>query len=382
MSEEKSLQNERNQLFRDIHQGKKPARVPITAGISVEAALETLGYSLKRELYSPEKVFEAAEEMARRFDSDTLPTMPFTQAAVFRYVDQKFMQPGADGFFQHPNIAPLEYDEYPEFIKDPFEFIVKKIQPRVFGILQEDPELGHVKIKIARDVVASKFVGMGETLVQKYQRANVEAHCALLWAPFDFIADYIRSFSTILVDMKRNPQWVLDACDAVLEYEIRQIKNTPRRGEIPIIGYPLHMPPYMRPAEVEKFWWPSFKKLIIATQEAGFVPSIYCEHNWDPLLYLLNDLPGTVMIGFEASNLKLVAQTVSTRHIFSNGFPSILLKTGTKEQCVDEAKRVIDEIAGGGNYIFATNKPAIRGADFKTENLQAVIECLKEYGKY
>lgn len=382
MTEESSMQKERNQLFIDICNGKRPARVPITAGISVEAALEKLGYSLLRDLYSPAKVYEAAEEMARRFDSDTLPTMPFTQAAVFRYVDQKFMQPGTDGFFQHPNIAPLELEEYPEFIKDPFEFIVEKIQPRVFGILQDEPELGHVKLKIARDVVASKFAGMGQKLVQKYQRANAEAHCALLWAPFDFIADYIRSFSTILLDMKRNPQWVLDACDAVLEYEIRQIKNTPRRGEIPIIGYPLHMPPFMRPAEVEKFWWPSFKKLMIATHEAGFIPSIYCEQNWDAHLDLLNDLPGTVMIGFEASNLKLVAEKVSTRHIFSNGFPSILLKTGTKAQCVDAAKRTIDDLAAGGNYIFATNKPAIRGNDFKTENLQAVIECLKEYGKY
>ncbi|HHX75117.1 MAG TPA: hypothetical protein GX699_09470 [Firmicutes bacterium] len=382
MTEANNLQKERNQLYIDICNKKRPARVPITADISVEAALEKLGYSLLRELYSPEKVYEAAEEMARLFDTDNLPTIPFTQAAVYRYVDQKFMQPGADGFFQHPNIAPMEFDEYPEFIKDPFEFIVNKIQPRVFGILQDDPVLGHVKLKIARDVVASKFAGMRERLVQKYQRADALTPCNMLWAPFDFIADYIRSFSTILVDMKRRPQWVLDACDAVLEYEIRQIKNTPRRGKIPVIAFPLHMPPFMRPAEMEKFWWPSFKKLIIATQEAGFMPSIYCEQNWDNYLDMLNDLPGTLIIGFEASNLKLVAKKVTTRHIFTNGFPSILLKTGTKEECVDAAKRVIDDIAGGGNYIFAINKPAIRGNDFQVENLQAVIECLKEYGKY
>ncbi|NLZ38751.1 MAG: hypothetical protein GX893_04000 [Firmicutes bacterium] len=382
MCAQQTLQEERNQLFLDVHSGKRPARVPISIGITVEAALEKVGYNLLRDLYSPERIYEAAEEMARLFDSDTLPTNPFSQAAVYRYVDQKFMQPGADGFYQHPDIAPLEFDEYPEFIKDPFEFIVRKIQPRVFGILQEDPLLGNIKIKIARDVVASKFAGMGPRLVEKYQRANVIGMCGLLWAPFDFIADYIRSFSTILIDIKRKPQWVLEACEAVLEYEIRQIKNTPKRGAIPCISYPLHMPPFMRPKEVEKFWWPTFKKLIIATQEEGFMPSIFCEQNWDPHLDLLNDLPGTVKLAFEDSDQKLIAEKVTTRHVFSHGFPAIVLKTGTKEECIEEAKRTLDNLAVGGNYIFSASKAAIRGSDFKTENLQAVIEFVKEYGKY
>ncbi|MCR3922010.1 MAG: uroporphyrinogen decarboxylase [Firmicutes bacterium] len=382
MNIDNTLQQERNQLFIDLCSGKQPTRVPITVGVTAEAALEKCGYSLLRELYSAEKIYEAAEEMARLFDSDTIPTGPFSQAAVFRYVDQKFMVPGSDGFFQHPDISPLELEEYPEFIKDPFEFITNKIQPRVFGMLQDDPVFGHVKIKIARDVVASKFAGMGAKLTEKYQRANVLAPGALLWAPYDFIADYIRSFSKISTDIKRKPQWVLDACEAVLEYEIRQIKNTPLRGEIPTIGYPLHMPPFMRPKEVEKFWWPTFKKLIVATQEAGFLPSIFCEANWDAHLDLLNDLPGRVILSFETSDQKLIAQKVSTRHIYSHGYPAVLLKTGTKQQCIDEAKSTLDNLAGAGNYIFSPNKAAIRGTDFKTENLQAVIEFLKDYGKY
>ncbi|KPU42552.1 uroporphyrinogen decarboxylase (URO-D) [Oxobacter pfennigii] len=377
-----TLKNERDQLFTDLMKGIKPKRVPVTAGISIEAALEKVGYSVKRDQYSPQKCYEAAEEMARRFDTDTLPTVPSTQAAVFRYIDQKFMQPGADGFFQHPNIAPLETEEYPEFSKDPFEFIVNKIQPRVFGILQEEPVLGHLKIKIARDVVASKFAGMGVKLAEQYQRSTAQTTCNLLWAPFDFIADYIRSFSTIMIDVKRNPQWVLDACEAVLQYEIEQIKITPKRGAIPTISYPLHMAPFMKTKDVEKFWWPTFKKLMIATQEAGFIPAIHYEQNWDPHLDLINDIPTPAIITFEASDQKLVAQKVSTNFVWRSMYPAVLLKTGTKQQCIDEAKRTLDNVAGGGNYIFSTNKGAIRGSDVKDENLQAVIEFVKEYGKY
>lgn len=292
------------------------------------------------------------------------------------------MTPGSDGFFQHPDISPLEVEEYPEFNKDPFEFIVKKIQPRVFGILQDDPILGHLEIKIAREVAGAKFAGMAPKLAQKHQRSTAIATCNLLWAPYDFIADYIRSFSNISIDIKRNPQWVLDACDAVLEYEINQIKITPKRGVIPFISYPLHMPPFMRTKEVEKFWWPSFKKLIVATQEAGFLPSIFCEATWDAHLDLLNDLPGRCLLSFETSDQKLIAQKVSTRHIYSHSYPGVLLKTGTKQHCIDEAKSTLDNLAGAGNFIFSPNKGAIRGSDIKNENLQAVIEFLKVYGKY
>lgn len=73
-----NLQAERNQLYADIWAGKRPKRVPVTAMISLEYAIQHQGYSLFREYYSPKHCFEAAEEMAKLINSDNLPTNPET----------------------------------------------------------------------------------------------------------------------------------------------------------------------------------------------------------------------------------------------------------------------------------------------------------------
>ncbi len=378
------LQQERDQLYIDLWNDQRPKRVPIQMDTSIEFALEYFGYSLLRDLYSPEKCIYVAEEMAKLIEGDTLPTRPFTSAAVFRYIKAKFMVPGDDGFFQHPNISPMQDDEYPEFIKDPLSFIVNKIQPRVFGILEDDPKLGQVKINIARSVVASKFIGVGERLAEKYERSTVQAMSLLIWAPFDFLADYIRNFSSVLIDIRRNPSGVLDACEAILKYELEQVDMLPkpRDGTIPIVTLPLHMAPFMKPKDFEKFYWPTFKKLIAGIQERGYKASIYCEQNWDAHLDALNDLPGKVQIGFESSDPKLVAQKVTTRHMFSHFYPTGVLRNGTKEECIDKAKEILDILAPGGNYIFTANKVFLRASDVVMDNVQAVVEFVNEYGKY
>ena len=385
MTEQKTeLKQEREQIFWDVYSGKRPKRIPINMGATVDAAIEYFGYSLLRELYSPEKCFEVSDKMAELIDSDSLPVMPNTQAALFRYVGQRFMVPGADGFFQHPDLAPMEFDEYPEFISDTLGFIVDKIQPRVFEIVEQDPQLGHVKLKIAREATAAQFAGMAPKLIQKHQRASVARPHKILWAPFDFIADYIRSFSTILIDIRRNPQWVTDACEAVCDFQIKQLDalSGPLPGEISLISVPLHMAPFMRPKDVQKFWWPTFRRFITAVHQRGYMPSVFCEENWDAHLELLDDIEKRTLFSFETSDQKMIALKVPSRHIISHSYPTTLLRNGTKQQCIDTAKETVDNLAGNGNYIFSPNKSMIRGKDINISNIQAVIEFLKEYGKY
>lgn len=379
-----TLRQEREQLYFDLWEGKRPKRVPIEIMANLTYAIEYLGYSLKRELYSPEKCVEAAEKMAELIDSDNLPTMPNNESAVFRYTKAQFMVPGNDGFFQHPNISPMTQEEYPEFSKDPLGFIVKKIQPRVFGILQEDPEFGQIRINIARNVVAGQFAGQIPRLLDKYQRSGAVGVGLLIWAPFDFLADYIRSFSNVLLDIRKKPEWVLEACEAILEYELKQVEMlpNPRPGSIPTIMLPLHMAPFMKPADFEKFYWPTYKRLVEGIQERGYQANMYCEENWTPHLEALNELPGRCLIAFETSDPKKIVQQVSTKHIFANGYPTELLKTGSKQQCIDKAKELLDIMAPGGNYIFAITKPFLRKNDTNMDNVQALVDFVKEYGIY
>ena len=383
-----ALQDERNQLFLDMFDGKKPKRMPVTMNVDPQAALEYFGYNVRRDSYSAQKCFEAADKMAELIDADNVTTNPGgTLGTVFRYIGQKFMVPGDDGFFQHPNFSPMRFDEYEKYIKDPYEFIVGTLHPRVFDVFEDEyPELAHIRIRIARQVGGAEYAGMMAKLAEKHQRENVLTAVSILWAPFDFIADYVRSFTDILTDMKRAPQLVLDACEATADYLIDQIKSFPKPvpGKLTYILFPLHMPPYMSTKDVEKFYWPTLKKMYQATHDNGFIVQTYPEADWTRHMHLWSDLPkgGLTYVQFEDSKRDLIMKHVPKNVIIGGRYPFTLLRTGTKQQCIDEAKAVIDDLAVNGTYIFNPDKGALRAGDINVENMQAVIQFVKEYGKY
>ena len=59
-----------------------------------------------------------------------------------------------------------------------------------------------------------------------------------------------------------------------------------------------------------------------------------------------------------------------------------ILKTNTKEQCLDKAKEMLDILAPGGKFYFRTDKSPLTITDIKLENLCAVTEYVRDHGVY
>ena len=59
-----------------------------------------------------------------------------------------------------------------------------------------------------------------------------------------------------------------------------------------------------------------------------------------------------------------------------------LLKNGTKEQCVDKAKELMDILAPGGNYFFRFDKSVLDTNDMDPEKYTAVMDYVLAHGKY
>ena len=55
------------------------------------------------------------------------------------------------------------------------------------------------------------------------------------------------------------------------------------------------------------------------------------------------------------------------------------MKTGTPEEVSDYVKKLIDDVAGDGGYILANGAVL---DDSSAENVHAMIDTGKEYGKY
>jgi hypothetical protein len=106
------------------------------------------------------------------------------------------------------------------------------------------------------------------------------------------------------------------------------------------------------------------------------------ENDWTRYLDYLAELPaGTVML-VEYGDPKKFKETLGKKHVLSGFYPLTLLKTGTKQQCIDKAKEIIDIMAPGGNYYFAFDKVIITQDSVNTENVKAVLDYVRDNAAY
>jgi hypothetical protein len=85
---------------------------------------------------------------------------------------------------------------------------------------------------------------------------------------------------------------------------------------------------------------------------------------------------------FEYGDPKLIKEKLGKKHILNGFYPITLLKTGTKQQCIDKAKELIDILAPGGKYFFGFDKAIITADSVNLENLKAVLEYVSENAYY
>ena len=56
-----------------------------------------------------------------------------------------------------------------------------------------------------------------------------------------------------------------------------------------------------------------------------------------------------------------------------------MLGNGTKQECLDYAKRLIDELGADGGYLFSQDKMGSYRIDANPENLKAVCDFVLDY---
>ncbi|MEG1620194.1 MAG: uroporphyrinogen decarboxylase, partial [Eubacterium sp.] len=218
MNDIKQLQEERTQLFKDVYDGKQPKRVPIELSVTWDAAIMYAGMNKKSAQWNPNEFYQFFDKICAEFPSDKSPMGPTLRPPVFyEILGAKGIVMSKTGTMQHPEIYCLEVEEYDEFISDPYKCIVEKLMPRMFSALDTKPMRAALNLakgdKAKCDVdVAMGAVGM--QMAEKYGFA-VLPKGGMAEAPFDFMADYIRSFTGIIKDMRRNKEQVVAAVEAV-----------------------------------------------------------------------------------------------------------------------------------------------------------------------
>ncbi|MCI1946059.1 uroporphyrinogen decarboxylase family protein [Clostridium luticellarii] len=384
MVDTKILAQERTKLFKDIFDGEIPRRVPINVNFPIEFCIQYAGEDLAEAQWNTSMLEKIFEKICNDFVSDIVPVQVFRFPSYYKILGARNFVMSSSGFLQHPEINGLEAEEYDEFIESPYNCILEKILPRIYTEL--NTSLAERSLVMAKAFKAFydefNYVNMlYEKLIKKYgysTKGNVDG---FVEAPFDFMSDQLRGFKGITGDIRRRADKVAAACEAVTPLLIKAgVPASPSKYGGTFI--PLHMAPYIRTKDFEKLYWPTFKKEIEELAAAGQPSWLFVENDWTRYVDYLYELPENTRMWFEYGDPKFIKEKLGKKHILTGFYPISILKTGTKQQCVDKAKELIDILAPGGKYMFGFDKSIITADSVKIENLQAVLEYVAENTDY
>lgn len=381
----KDLQAQRTQLFTDLYTGTIPKRIPINTALPLEFMIEYAKKDLGRTQWTREDMKAIYEKSFETTCSDGYPASFARYPAHFQILGAKAFIMGSNGIIQHPEISGMMPEDYDAFIENPYDCLMEKIFPRLYPALDTDP--------VSRSMALAKAMKAYYEYIESYGAIDAElinkhgffaappGSSTGVTTPFDFLSDFPRGFKGITMDIKRCPEKILAACEAILPLSIK--KGTPAKASPLGANFiALHMATYLRTKDFEKYYWPSFYKLVHALAEKGQTCQIFCEDNWMRYLDYLYELPQGTRFYFEYGDPKLIKEKLGKKHIISGLYPITYLKTATKQQCIDKAKALIDIMAPGGNYWFNFDKSPYSLNTVNPENYLAVLEYVRDNGTY
>ncbi|MBV7273969.1 hypothetical protein I6U48_13760 [Clostridium sp. PL3] len=288
---------------------------------------------------------------------------------------------------QHHETCLMETEEYPELISDPMGYTFNKLMPRKCANLNKSSSENYETLKNLVEHWKVKGAAQAKLVSTLKEKLGVPVITGnFVYPPMDAIFDYYRGFKGTSLDMRRNQKELQEGVEALFDFCSGLMGITPETKsvpEFPFYATMMHMPTFMNPKQFEKFFWPTYEKMWRKVYECGGKLIIFLEGNWENKYEFLNSFPKNFALGIlEGDDVFKAKKLIGDNMTIVGGMPMDLLRVGTKEKCIDYAKKVVDECAPGGGYIFASTREMLSKGDVNVENLKAVNQFVHEYGIY
>ncbi len=380
------LRQEREKMYTDLYNNVIPERFPVHDSLTWNFLIEYSGKDLMEVQcrYDTDECIEILEKGMEVLRGDNAPAAGGHYAVSLMLNQNQQSQMGTTGMIQHPEREYMMADEYDEFIKNPYDFFLEKISPRLnasYAKSEVDRQFAFARTLICNRDVNARQGAANKYIYDKYGYWNPPPGSGNhQYIPFDFLADHCRGFSKLPMDIRRQPEKVEEACNALMPFVLWAGMN-PVQTNVGSNLIPTHMAAYLRTKDFERFYWPTFKQVVHKTAERGQAMSIFIENDWNRYVDYLEEMPMGTRLYMEYGDPQKFKDKLGKKHVLSGFYPLTLFKTGTKQQCIDKAKEIIDVMAPGGNFYFLCDKSALTLSDINVENYVATMEYVREHSK-
>lgn len=383
------MRNEREKLFSDFFNNITPQRLPLTAHIPMAFIADWADEDLKNVQFDYARVGKACDELCDLIYSDEIPIMGSAGAAPYHQaLGSQTRVMGSNGFIQHPDASGMDEEDYDLFIQDPLACLIERVVPRIFKNLDpKDP------ITMMRTVYTANGINMDSiNQLQPFLNAIGEKQGYYLGAPFgsstfnlapcDFVADQCRGFSNFSKDIRRDPEKIKAACDAVYPYIfLSGLPSTPDpRGAV---STPLHMPPFMREKDFVNVWLPTYKRMLREYASLGVRVSAFLEADWTRYVDIVYDeFPAGTKLQVEQGDPKLFKEKLGNKFILSLMYSLENLRSYSKAEAIDNLKALLDIVMPGCGYLFGFSTYPIVSGDIQMDNYVAIMNYLRDNAKF
>jgi len=376
---------------------EKPDMVPIRPFVA-EFTAKYAGFTCQEVTQDYEKAFAAVRKCAADFDWDAVVAnmvylwAGITQANGIKYYAVPGIDIPADTGFQYrepsEEQAFMQPEDYDALIEDPTGFLFNVWLPRVSDDVramgQETSYRNNLSFLKGGMALLSYFNAFGrQNELLRTESGTVSALAGIFKAPFDILADKLRGYVGLSMDLFERPEKVLAACEALMPHLLHvALSGADPQKNVPI-GFWMHRGcvPFISPAQFEKFYWPTLKPIIEEIWSRGHQVLFYAEGDWNAHLESFAQLPQqSIVYHVDRGDIFEVHRKLGDKFCVSGGIPNFLLSYGTPQEVRDYCKKVIDAVAGNGGYILDAG--AIMQNDTSAENLRAMTDFVRDYGVY
>lgn len=409
------LYQEREKRVTDAIRLKIPDRVPISTMFGYFPARYT-GIACQEAFYDYDKWLAAYKKTVLDFKPDVAHLQPFFPGNVLEYLDVKeFKWPGygVSPYHSHQSVEDewMKSDEYEAFLTDISDYMLRTYLPRRYGALEslrllpplssamfgyravaEAMTIPEVTSALKKLLKAGNELSMwnsqiGEPGLVKFSYEIKELGFPIFTqshapVPFDMISDHLRGLRGVMVDMYRQPDKLVAACEKVLPIILERAVAAAKRSGNPRVFIVLHngSDSFMSLKQFDTFFWPTLKRLVLGLIDQDLTPCVFFNGDCTSRIEHLLELPrGKVLIHFEKTDIFKAKEILNGHMCIEGNVPVSILQTGTTQEVIDYCRILIDVVGKDGGLVLSSNAPV---DDVRPENLKAMYDFTREYGVY
>lgn len=374
-----------------------PDRVPVRI-FAAEFAARHAGFTCQQVTHDYNFAYEATRRCAADYGWDaTVGNMVYvwtglTQALGLHYYGVPGVDVSPDTGFQYreppEDQAFMQPDEYDHLIEDPTDFLYRVWLPRVSTEISAPGHnstlRSHVALVKGGMAMWNYFVTLGQQgEALRRESGTVCAISGIFKAPMDIIADKLRGYLGLTMDLMERPEKVLAACRALMPHLLYvALSGADQQHYVPI-GFWMHRGcvPFISHEHFSEIYWPTLKPIVEHVWKAGHQMLFYAEGNWDAHLEAFAELPArSIVYHVDRGDIFRARDILGDRFCLSGGVPNYLLAFGTPDEVRDTCRRIIEGVADGGGYIMDAS--AIVQNDARPVNVRTMTEAAWEFGRY